>query len=47
MIIHFRIATSGTVDEDNRHPFPVHPGMVMAHNGILENIPVERGSKAK
>lgn len=45
MIIHFRIATSGTVDEDNCHPFPVHPGMVMAHNGILENIPVERGSK--
>jgi hypothetical protein len=45
MILHFRIATSGDIDETNCHPFPVHPGVVMAHNGILENVNVQRGSK--
>jgi len=37
MIIHFRIATSGRIDEDNCHPFQVTPDIVMAHNGILDN----------
>jgi hypothetical protein len=38
MIIHFRIATSGSVDADNCHPFEVFPGLVMAHNGIIDNV---------
>lgn len=38
MIIHFRIATSGSVDEDNCHPFQVSPDIVMAHNGILDHV---------
>lgn len=38
MIIHFRVATSGDVDENNCHPFEVMPGLVMAHNGIIEHV---------
>ncbi|SKA33139.1 Glutamine amidotransferases class-II [Chitinophaga eiseniae] len=38
MILHFRIATSGSVDADNCHPFEVGYGMVMAHNGIIDNV---------
>lgn len=38
MVIHFRIATSGRVNEDNCHPFEVFPGLAMAHNGIIENV---------
>jgi len=38
MILHFRIATSGSVDEDNCHPFEVAGGMAMAHNGIIDNV---------
>ncbi|HVI43429.1 MAG TPA: class II glutamine amidotransferase [Chitinophaga sp.] len=38
MILHFRIATSGSIDKENCHPFEVHPGLVMAHNGIIEHV---------
>ena len=34
-IIHFRIATHGTVKPSNTHPFNVNDRMVAAHNGIL------------
>jgi predicted glutamine amidotransferase len=35
-LLHFRIATHGTISEDNTHPFPVFQSqLVMAHNGIL------------
>ena len=37
VVFHSRIATHGTVNEYNCHPFDVIPGVsVMAHNGILE-----------
>ncbi|WP_333624291.1 class II glutamine amidotransferase [Sphingobacterium siyangense] len=38
MIIHFRVATSGMVNEENCHPFEVFPGLAMAHNGILDHV---------
>lgn len=38
MIVHFRVATSGIVDEANCHPFEVFPGLAVAHNGILNHI---------
>lgn len=38
MIIHFRFATSGLVDQANCHPFEVYPGLVMVHNGILNHV---------
>lgn len=34
--IHFRIATSGNIDEDNCHPFKVHPSLAFIHNGIIQ-----------
>jgi hypothetical protein len=38
MLIHFRFATSGLVNEANCHPFKVSSDLVMAHNGILDNV---------
>ncbi len=35
-IIHYRLATHGSVRVDNSHPFPVIDGMFMIHNGILD-----------
>jgi len=37
-LIHFRIATHGTVDLFNCHPFQVDNNHVMIHNGIIHNI---------
>ncbi len=34
-LIHFRIATSGTIDKNNCHPFRITAKMVFAHNGIF------------
>ena len=34
-IIHFRIATHGTVNPSNTHPFNVNDRIIGAHNGIL------------
>lgn len=34
-IIHFRIATHGTVDAYNCHPFKINNDLVFAHNGII------------
>jgi hypothetical protein len=42
-VLHFRMATHGSIDDANTHPFEVVPGMFMMHNGILPfNAP--RGS---
>jgi len=39
MLIHFRIATHGYIDEANTHPFEVIPGkLAFAHNGIMTNM---------
>lgn len=35
-IIHFRIATHGTVKPANTHPFNVNDRIVAAHNGVLQ-----------
>lgn len=35
ILIHFRIATSGGVNELNCHPFYVNDSLVMIHNGVL------------
>lgn len=34
-IIHFRIATHGTVKPENTHPFNVNESVIAAHNGVL------------
>ena len=38
-LVHMRIATHGTVDIENTHPFLVGTYTVMAHNGILYDVP--------
>lgn len=35
MLIHFRIATHGKVEENNCHPFRLNHRMVLIHNGII------------
>lgn len=37
-LIHFRIATHGTVKAENTHPFTVNKNVVAAHNGILSGV---------
>lgn len=37
-LVHFRIATHGTVDIYNCHPFQIDENHVMIHNGIIHNI---------
>lgn len=37
-IIHFRIATHGTVKPDNTHPFSVNESIVAGHNGVLNGV---------
>ncbi len=37
-IIHFRIATHGTVDLFNCHPFKINEDLVFAHNGIISKV---------
>jgi hypothetical protein len=38
-ILHFRLATEGTVDEKNCHPFEIRKDLVFAHNGIISITP--------
>lgn len=40
-IVHFRIATHGTVDKFNCHPFKVNKRMAMIHNGIIAGVGVD------
>ena len=35
-IVHFRIRTSGNVDNKNCHPFLISPDLAVIHNGILD-----------
>lgn len=37
-VIHFRIATHGTTDGDNTHPFRVSSKLAFAHNGIINGV---------
>lgn len=37
-LIHFRIATHGTVDEYNCHPFQINDEQVFIHNGIIPQM---------
>lgn len=37
-LIHFRIATHGTVDKFNCHPFKINDDMVFIHNGIISGV---------
>lgn len=37
-IIHFRIATHGSVKPENCHPFMVNNGLAFIHNGIINNV---------
>ena len=44
VVIHFRIATSGGINDYNCHPFKVHKNLYFCHNGILD-IDVPKESK--
>lgn len=37
-LIHFRIATHGTVDTFNCHPFKVNKNLAFIHNGIISGV---------
>ncbi len=39
VILHFRIATHGIVNEDNCHPFMVSDNLGFVHNGIIQQAP--------
>ena len=36
IILHFRIATSGGINEKNLHPFKINESVYFCHNGILD-----------
>lgn len=40
-LVHFRIATHGTVDEFNCHPFFVDEDTAFIHNGVIHGIPTD------
>lgn len=42
-MIHFRWATHGDHSFENCHPFTVGEGIVMAHNGIISGLKMEKG----
>lgn len=42
-LLHMRIATHGSVNIDNVHPFPVDDYTVMAHNGIIHGVDIPKG----
>lgn len=41
-LIHFRIATHGTVDKFNCHPFKINKRMAFIHNGVISGIGVDK-----
>jgi hypothetical protein len=42
MAFHFRIATHGSVNPQNCHPFKVHDDLWFAHNGIISSVDVPK-----
>ena len=46
MIVHFRIATHGTTDLDNCHPFLISDKIAMCHNGIISGMNDFGGSRS-
>jgi len=36
IVLHFRIATSGKINEENCHPFMVCPNLGFVHNGMID-----------
>lgn len=41
IVIHFRIATSGGINEKNLHPFKINESIYFCHNGILDiDVPI-------
>lgn len=45
VLIHFRISTSGLLDENNCHPHMVNDDLCMVHNGILTCVTVPNASE--
>ena len=41
VLVHFRLATHGSINEENCHPFLLKNGTVMAHNGVLSIEPLQ------
>lgn len=41
-LIHFRVATHGTIDRFNCHPFRINKSMAFIHNGIISGVGVDR-----
>ena len=41
-LIHFRIATHGTVNKFNCHPFRINKNMTFIHNGIINGVGVDK-----
>ncbi len=41
-VIHFRLATEGTIDEFNCHPFKIDDGHVFVHNGSIKAAPKDK-----
>jgi predicted glutamine amidotransferase len=40
-VLHFRLATHGSVCEQNTHPFEVIPNLAMVHNGVISGLPAD------
>ena len=38
-ILHFRIKTSGQINEENCHPFKITEKLAFVHNGIIYRVP--------
>ncbi len=43
VVVHFRISTSGEIDQANCHPHVIYRGLAVAHNGIFasKDIPIK------
>jgi len=42
MVVHFRIATHGSIVKRNCHPFRINQRIAFAHNGIIHNVSTKR-----
>jgi hypothetical protein len=45
-VFHFRRRTSGSLQEENLHPFEVAPGLLMMHNGTASNVPIRHAGRS-